>query len=348
MQLEEGIPIDSNGFKPSYSFIMHFLLSQYFTAVLWNIMTSTWVTVLEFKGCLKHLPAWVSFQCPTVSQVCDGARRTWAADHRIFSAPESGADYCSLGSRGVSSWCLVISAKWVDLHQYWVSQDSKVNRCELDIHRIPHISTILGTQRRHIQTCPSAKPLSFAVALIFKGHFSLWAKDDDLLDEVLKEIAAALLHADVNVRYVSELRTVPKGCPRALLAMSCALCRSITIYMHVARFLPRVAWVWGKVYGFTMFYFFFDNLHPKKLRKRCNAYYATWVRGFPQIPDFKLQPRWTNFIQHCWGGGWFIPQQLRLSWSLWAKGATWRRECFLKVMLVESTSESWSRRLSLT
>jgi hypothetical protein len=34
MQLEEGIPMDSNGFKPSYSFIMHFLLSQYFTAVL--------------------------------------------------------------------------------------------------------------------------------------------------------------------------------------------------------------------------------------------------------------------------------------------------------------------------
>ena len=33
------------------------------------------------------------------------------------------------------------------------------------------------------------------------------AEDDDLLDEVLKEIAAALLHADVNVRYVSELRT---------------------------------------------------------------------------------------------------------------------------------------------
>ena len=32
-------------------------------------------------------------------------------------------------------------------------------------------------------------------------------EDDDLLDEVLKEIAAALLHADVNVRYVSELRT---------------------------------------------------------------------------------------------------------------------------------------------
>jgi len=31
--------------------------------------------------------------------------------------------------------------------------------------------------------------------------------DDDLLDEVLKEIAAALLHADVNVRYVSELRS---------------------------------------------------------------------------------------------------------------------------------------------
>mmetsp|Transcript_56921 Transcript_56921/g.123160 ORF Transcript_56921/g.123160 Transcript_56921/m.123160 type:complete len:519 (-) Transcript_56921:120-1676(-) len=30
--------------------------------------------------------------------------------------------------------------------------------------------------------------------------------DDDLLDEVLKEIAAALLQADVNVRYVSELR----------------------------------------------------------------------------------------------------------------------------------------------
>jgi len=30
--------------------------------------------------------------------------------------------------------------------------------------------------------------------------------DDDLLDEVLKEIASALLHADVNVRYVSELR----------------------------------------------------------------------------------------------------------------------------------------------
>ena len=48
-------------------------------------------------------------------------------------------------------------------------------------------------------------------------------------------------------------------------------------------------------------------------------------------------------------GGWLVhPQQLRLSWSLWAKGATWRRECFLKVMLVESTSESWSRRLSLT
>ena len=37
---------------------------------------------------------------------------------------------------------------------------------------------------------------------------SLASKDDDLLDEVLKEIAAALLHADVNVRYVSELRTV--------------------------------------------------------------------------------------------------------------------------------------------
>jgi len=31
--------------------------------------------------------------------------------------------------------------------------------------------------------------------------------DDELLDEVLKEIAAALLHADVNVRYVSELRS---------------------------------------------------------------------------------------------------------------------------------------------
>jgi len=31
--------------------------------------------------------------------------------------------------------------------------------------------------------------------------------DDDLLDEVLKEIAAALLQADVNVRYVSELRS---------------------------------------------------------------------------------------------------------------------------------------------
>mmetsp|Transcript_170510 Transcript_170510/g.546896 ORF Transcript_170510/g.546896 Transcript_170510/m.546896 type:complete len:541 (-) Transcript_170510:110-1732(-) len=31
--------------------------------------------------------------------------------------------------------------------------------------------------------------------------------DDELLDEVLKEIASALLHADVNVRYVSELRS---------------------------------------------------------------------------------------------------------------------------------------------
>mmetsp|Transcript_75691 Transcript_75691/g.169744 ORF Transcript_75691/g.169744 Transcript_75691/m.169744 type:complete len:519 (-) Transcript_75691:15-1571(-) len=31
--------------------------------------------------------------------------------------------------------------------------------------------------------------------------------DDDLLDEVLKEIASALLQADVNVRYVSELRS---------------------------------------------------------------------------------------------------------------------------------------------
>merc|ERR1719197_45740 len=31
--------------------------------------------------------------------------------------------------------------------------------------------------------------------------------DDELLDEVLKDIAAALLHADVNVKYVSELRS---------------------------------------------------------------------------------------------------------------------------------------------
>ena len=31
--------------------------------------------------------------------------------------------------------------------------------------------------------------------------------DDDLLDEVLKDIAAAMLQADVNVRYVSELRS---------------------------------------------------------------------------------------------------------------------------------------------
>merc|ERR1711865_352579 len=31
--------------------------------------------------------------------------------------------------------------------------------------------------------------------------------DDELLDEVLKEIAAALLQADVNVKYVSELRS---------------------------------------------------------------------------------------------------------------------------------------------
>ncbi|CAE8691720.1 unnamed protein product, partial [Polarella glacialis] len=30
--------------------------------------------------------------------------------------------------------------------------------------------------------------------------------DDELLDEVLKEIAAALLQADVNVKFVSELR----------------------------------------------------------------------------------------------------------------------------------------------
>ena len=37
------------------------------------------------------------------------------------------------------------------------------------------------------------------------------AEDDDLLDEVLKEIASALLHADVNVRYVSELRTRMHG-----------------------------------------------------------------------------------------------------------------------------------------
>merc|ERR1719361_190198 len=34
--------------------------------------------------------------------------------------------------------------------------------------------------------------------------------DDDLLDEVLKEIASALLQADVNVRYVSELRSQVK------------------------------------------------------------------------------------------------------------------------------------------
>ena len=134
---------------------MHFLLSQYFT-VLWNIMTSTWVTVLEFKGCLKHLPAWVSFQMPN----CFPGLR-WCSENLGSGSPHLFGAWIrrrllQLGqSRREVSWCLVISAQWVDLHQYWVSQDSKDFQSEQMRIRYPQNSTYLHNLEDAKKTYPN-------------------------------------------------------------------------------------------------------------------------------------------------------------------------------------------------
>lgn len=73
--------------------------------------------------------------------------------------------------------------------------------------------------------------------------------DDELLDEVLKEIAAALLHADVNVRYVSELRSNVKK--RVLLESdACGVNKRKLIQKAVVEELVRLVSADKKPYAF--------------------------------------------------------------------------------------------------
>ena len=173
MQLEEGIPMDSNGFKPSLNHLFHYAFPAF--SIFHSSSMKYYDIYLSYCARVQRvLKASSSLRFVSMPSCFPGLR--WCSENLGSGSPHLFGAWIRrrLLQLGQSRREFVMSRdipKWVDLHQYWVSQDSKVNRCELDIHRIPHISTILGTQRKHIQTCPSAKPLSFAVALIFKGHF---------------------------------------------------------------------------------------------------------------------------------------------------------------------------------
>ena len=141
----QWIPMDSNAF-PAFS-IFHSSMKYYdiylsYCARVQRVLkASSSLSFVSMPNCFPGL-RWCSENLGSGSPHLFGA---WIR-RRLLQLGQS---------RREVSWCLVISAQWVDLHQYWVSQDSKDFQSEQMRIRYPQNSTYLHNLEDAKKTYPN-------------------------------------------------------------------------------------------------------------------------------------------------------------------------------------------------